>query len=339
MSLRGFIKEDFRTRLQMPAQSGPRLTHSSRVLMAGSCFTDEVGRRLCADMFDVVHNPTGEQYNPLSVAMTVERILDGRTFGPDELLKDPAGVWHCMALHSRFSSVDPQKVLTRANAALARAGEMLGGEGDKILMLTFGTAHCYRLKESGEVVSNCHKLPSGLFDCRRLSTGEITDVWRRLMRKLQAQVKNLSVVFTVSPVRYLSYGPHGNTLSKATLHLAAEQLCDEFGAEYFPAFEMLCDDLRDYRFYAPDMVHPSAEAADYVYGSLLNWMCDADTLDLARRCRSLMKRAAHRPLTDNPAAIEAFREATRNEIDQLIESRPCLKPRRERFFNQISNDL
>ncbi|MDE7126171.1 MAG: GSCFA domain-containing protein, partial [Muribaculaceae bacterium] len=161
----------------------PDLRHTDRILMLGSCFTDEVGLRLTADMFDVVHNPFGEQYNPLSVAYALQRILDRRSFSVDELVRDDSGVWHSWWLHSRFSSTDASRLLSRANDALELAGALAkksDNSGRLWIMVTFGTAFCYSLVgDSGEktVVANCHKFRPSLFECKRLDVEDIVGIW------------------------------------------------------------------------------------------------------------------------------------------------------------------
>ncbi len=330
-----FVKSDYRTQVQMPVYADMRLTHSDAVLMLGSCFTDEIGSRLYRDMFDVLHNPFGEQYNPLSVADALERIIEHRKFCEEELVADDAGVWHSWALHSRFSSVDKDRVLRLANEALERAHALLfSGDRQVFVMVTFGTAYYYRLvSDNGMAVANCHKFPAGKFARHRLGLEDIVNVWDPLLERLSEKIPEVKVLVTVSPVRYLSYGPQDNSLSKAVLLLAAESLCRHHAVHYFPAFELVNDDLRDYRFYSDDMVHPSKQGADYVYSGLLGSICNDETLGLVRQCRSLVSRFAHRPLVDNPSEYQRFITAARHEVDVLINNRPELAPRRQRFYS------
>ncbi|WP_302105501.1 GSCFA domain-containing protein [uncultured Duncaniella sp.] len=329
-----FVKECMRTRVVAAPVSGVELTHDDGVLMLGSCFTDEIGSRLENGLFGVIHNPFGEMYNPLSVADALERILDRRGFSEDDLVMDASGVWHCWWLHSSFSSVDPEKVLDAGNSALSRASAIMDCKRPPVIMLTFGSAYCYRHKDLGVTVANCHKFPQSTFDCVRIGPDEIIRRWDNLLDKFYSLYPSAKIIFTVSPVRYLSYGPHGNTVSKAVLHLAVEELCRRDNVYYFPAFEIVTDDLRDYRFYADDMVHPSKMAADYVYDSLLSWLCNDETLSLAAECAALKRRFMHRPLVDNPKAYSTFLRQSYAEVDRLIESRPCLECRRDVFFKK-----
>lgn len=236
-----------------------RLSHRRPVLLLGSCFSDEMGSRLRQSGFEVLCNPFGTLYNPCSLMDGLERALQGRPFGGDCLVQHD-GLWHSWHHHGCFSHPDRQEVLRRCNEALEGAARFLARE--PIIILTFGTAWAFFLNDPasplcGRVVANCHKLPARCFDRRRLSAADIVARCRPLL-------DGREVILTVSPIRHLADGLHGNQLSKATLLLAVEELC-RAGCDYFPAYELLLDELRDYRFYARDLCHPSDVAADIIY--------------------------------------------------------------------------
>lgn len=179
-----------------------------------------------------------------------------------------------------------------------------------------------------------------MFEEIDLRIDDILGCWRPLLRRLRKTVPRVQVVFTVSPVRYLAYGPAGNSLSKAVLRVAVEQLVAEnANAQYFPAYEVISDDLRDYRFYAADMVHPSVEAADYIYNILTRGLCSDSTLALASECRRLRSRISHRPLVDNPVAVEEFVKTTRKQAEALAGRYQFLAGRINQLINNITTDI
>lgn len=336
---------DFRTVIK-PAPATVRIDHSSGIVMLGSCFSDNIGRRLLDGLFDVDVNPMGTLYNPASIASALDDIMARREFATDDLFEHD-GRWHSFAHHSRFSGTDPEKVLKGINSRLRAAHDNLRRAG--VLIVTFGTAWIFSLRATGRVVSNCHKLPQAMFERSRMSVSDIVTLWQPLLSRLREFNPSLQVIFTVSPIRHLADGAHGNQLSKATLLLAvnslietassvmpSEVVCPDgsillidpvppMAVEYFPAYEALMDDLRDYRFYAADMTHPSETAVDYVYSLFAESHMSEATRDLATACRKVTRRLAHRPMTDDPAAIERFGQSTRQLVEALSLSHPYLK--------------
>lgn len=270
---------DFRTAIQ-PLKGAEPIHHDTRVVMIGSCFTDNIGARLAEDGFSVSVNAMGALYNPLSMQRAVTRALAGEPYTEADLVRDAAGVWHCLDFESRRQHTDPAALLETLNTDFAAFGQQLR-QAD-VWIVTFGTAWVF--ERAGQVVGNCHKLPSSEFVRRRLTVEEISNAWKPL-------VQGRRIIFTVSPIRHLADGLHGNTVSKATLHLAVEGL-----AEYFPAFEIMMDDLRDYRFYDRDMKHPSAVAVDYIYDIFGQSYFSGATRQRALECRKEARRAAHRPI-------------------------------------------
>ncbi|MDE7388066.1 MAG: GSCFA domain-containing protein [Muribaculaceae bacterium] len=273
-------------RTELTVEPSAPLTHADLLLMLGSCFTDEVGARLQADGFRAEVNPSGTLYNPLSVARTVEMLECGREYVAEDFFENQ-GLWRSFDHHSSLASADLSAAVARVNAAMNRGADAL--REASCVIVTFGTAWVFTLPD-GTVVCNCHKLPAARFVRRRLSVDEIVDAWRPILRRYADR----RFIFTISPIRHIADGLHGNQLSKATLLLAVDRLCEEFGAEYFPAYEALMDDLRDYRFYAADMKHPSDIAVDYVYDLFAAAHFSADTLREALACRKAHRASMHR---------------------------------------------
>jgi len=284
----------FRTEIE-PVRSTLRLDHSRPVVMLGSCFTDNIGARLAADGFDVTANPFGALYNPLSVATPLLRALDRRPYDAADLRPGPRG-FHCLDFSTAFSGADPDTILSDINTRLDNLRQTIDRPG-ATLIATFGTAYTFFLAtEPTRHVGNCHKFPATAFTRRRVSPEEIAACWRLLAARLRAESGIDRILLTISPIRHLADGLHGNTLSKATLHIAAEALAD--CCDYFPAYEIMNDDLRDYRFYASDMKHPSDTAVDYIYEKFAEAYFDKATAGEARRHRAESLHKAHRPILE-----------------------------------------
>ncbi|MCM1310796.1 MAG: GSCFA domain-containing protein [Bacteroides sp.] len=233
-----------------------KITRDSKILLLGSCFTTEVGARLEADGYDCCINPTGNVYNPLSAERTICNLEAGKRYDSSELVV-VQGLWRSLDHHTRFAAPTPEEAIAKINQAQSAGQQAL--ESSTHIIITFGTAWVF--ERNGEVVCNCHKLPAREFVRRRLSVDEIVAAWQPIIDRYPQK----SFIFTVSPIRHLADGLHGNQLSKSTLLLAIDALKNK---EYFPAFETLIDELRDYSWYADDKVHPSHEAVNEVYRRL-----------------------------------------------------------------------
>ena len=309
----------FRTVTEIP-DDGLKVGYGDGILMLGSCFTDSVGERLKQRLMEVCINPFGTLYNPASIAQAVERLVENRSFTADDLF-EYKGMWHSFAHHSRFSSSDRGKALQMINAGYTEAVEAL--HKAKVLIATFGTAYVF--KRGGAVVANCHKLPACEFERVMLGVDETVGIWSKTVELLAKFNPVMKIVFTVSPIRHLADGLHGNQLSKATLLLAVDALVKKYGqCSYFPSYEIMTDELRDYRFYAADMTHPSEVAVDYVMERFADAYFTADTCRKAEACLKPYRMANHRPLTDNAAEISRFRESMRAYACKLSEKLPCI---------------
>lgn len=312
---------DFRTIIEVKGMM-PTINHDEGIVMIGSCFVDNIGQRLERALFNVTVNPFGTLYNPLSIAAALRRLSEGRAYTAEELT-EYGGVWHSFAHHSQFSSIDKDIALKKINDSFQRA--RLALQAARHLIVTFGTAYVFCLKD-GTVVANCHKLPADYFVRRLMSVEEIVAQWQPLISELKTFSPSVDITFTVSPIRHFADGAHGNNVSKATLLLAVERLLEETGCHYFPAYELVLDDLRDYRFYAADMTHPSEQAVDYIMERFAEAAFTADTIAIAQRCEKLARRLAHRQLTDDARSHRRFQESTDALAQQLIADYPHISP-------------
>ena len=306
-------------KLNTPVEIKPldkRLTYKDSILFVGSCFADEIGRRCSERYFDTRVNPFGVLFNPCSISDCLG-LLEGYginaeqcSFIPEDVIETSGGF---CSFHHHGSMARPsaQEFLDNANKVLADASDFYYREG--WVVVTLGTAFIYSDKETGNVVANCHKLPADRFERTMIDADQVYDA----LSQYVAARPQRQWIFTVSPVRHLADGLHANTLSKSTLHLGVQKLVERYpNAHYFPAYEILMDELRDYRFYADDMMHPSAQAADYIFDRFMDFaLADEDRplLTEAEKVRSMMQHKILNPGTPQAAKFLAQR-------DQALES-------------------
>lgn len=293
----------FRTEIQI-APLEPYIDYGTRLLAIGSCFADTLARRLKETKFNVTVNPAGVLFNPLSIAAAVERFAAGQCVSKEELRQGIEG-WHHDDFHGSLSHPDPAAALAAMNSAV-KLGQRALRECDTMLV-TFGTARVYERIETCRAVANCHKEPQSLFRQRTLRVEEIVALWQPLM---EGMLRGKRVIFTLSPVRHLSDGATANSLSKAILRVAIAELTERCAnAVYFPAYEILNDDLRDYRFYADDLKHPSPQAEQYIWERFTEAAIDPATRPLLRRIEALARSARHRPLHPESEACKLFTDS------------------------------
>ena len=270
------------------------LRAGDEIMVLGSCFADEIGRRLSECGMDVCVNPFGTLYNPVSVCNSISRLQCGVPFTREDCVEMGAGAGLVCSFshHTSFARPTPEAFLEHANAALETASARWKS-ASKVL-ITLGTAWCWRHLPEGEIVSNCLKRPAGEFSRERLTVPQTA----ALLKSLVQRYPDKFFVFTVSPIRHLSDGAHGNQVSKSILLLALEEVCAAFPdrTAYFPAYEILLDELRDYRFYAEDMVHPSLQAAEYVFGKFLSFAFSDEERSRLEERRKAFKASQHRPM-------------------------------------------
>ena len=305
-----------------------KISHLSKSLLLGSCFAENIGCLMRENKFDCDVNPFGILYNPLSVSKALDDIIACKHYGPDDLFFHQE-CYHSYMHHGSFSATNREMVLDTINTRLSKASQRLAQT--EVLIITFGTAWVYYLQSTREVVSNCHKMPAKTFVRERLTVNDIVETYSSLIAKLQQCSPNLRLLFTVSPIRHVKDGLHENQLSKATLLLAIDELTRKFPEQvsYFPAYEIVMDELRDYRFYADDMVHPSALAIQYIWERFCELYFSADTLQLMKECSNLARALAHRPLKPDSTEYKRFLGQIVLKIEQLNEKYPYLDLKKE----------
>lgn len=284
-------------KLQTPVETGRSkvgVSLNDKIVILGSCFADNMGQKMVDLGFDVCLNPFGTLYNPVSVCNSVARLTSGIPFSKDECVQMGAGAGLVCSFshHTSFARRTEDEFLQVANASLKEAS--LRWKAASKVIITLGTAWIYEYLRSGETVSNCLKIDAKEFSRRRLSVGETAT----LLMNMIARHPEKEFMFTVSPIRHFKDGAHGNQISKSTLLLALDEVLAKFPerCEYFPAYEIVLDELRDYRFYAADMIHPSDQAVDYLWSRFVRFAVPpADLPELDSRRRGLL-RSRHRPI-------------------------------------------
>ena len=263
------------------------ISYSDRILVLGSCFADEIGNRLSAAGFKVLVNPFGTLYNPVSIGNALARLGSGVPFTEDDVVEMGANAgrvcsfWH----HTSFARQTAEEFLENANTALKQASAFW--KTCNRVIVTLGTAWAFRFNESGETVANCLKRPAAEFTRYRLTVAQTA----ALLQGFLQRNPDKEFIFTVSPIRHLGDGAHGNQLSKSTLLLATE------GLPYFPAYEIMMDELRDYRWWAEDMVHPTQQAAAYLCDRFIEWVLSVREWDLYESKMKAWRQSRHHPNT------------------------------------------
>lgn len=316
--------QDFRT-IYTPQQSDLEIDYLSKIFIMGSCFAQEIGHKLRAARFDLNESPFGIVYNPMSIFQQIERILTGRQYHSDELVYFNK-LYHSLDHHGQYSGIDKDEVLSRMNTEIDAANLQL--KKSNLLILSFGSAYYYKYLQSDQVVSNCHKIPNSEFTKILATQEEINIGASKALTQLRVQNPNLKIIVTVSPVRYLRDGFIGNSRSKARLFALSELLETEFNQlEYFPSYELLMDDLRDYRFYADDMLHPSSQAIDYIWDVFGKTYFSKNTFLAIEKINQYNNFVNHRILHHTHESVESRNEKIRKLKEDLLIEFPFLEER------------
>ena len=283
-----------------------QIGYGDKILLLGSCFADNIGAKFAEHYFQATVNPFGTLYNPASIAAAITNVGNSQ-------LVEHNGLWHSMMHHGAFSGKDQEEVLTRCEQSRALLHSALMEAST--VVVTFGTAWVY--EREGKVVANCHKLPANRFTRRFLTVDEIVEMWQPIV----ASMPDKHWIFTVSPIRHVKDGLHANQISKAILLQAVDQL----GQSYFPSYEIMMDELRDYRFYAEDMVHPSAVAVEYIWQRFVDTYMNKDTQTEMRVLNQLWRDNQHRMLHPDTDEARTFLQRLAERKAQLQQRYPWIE--------------
>lgn len=299
------------------------LSHSDKLLLMGSCFAEEIGEKLQQHLFPTLINPHGILYNPLSITHALHSYLDDKRYTEADLFLHN-DLWHSWDHHSRFSALNPEDALLAINTAQEQAGRRL--REAEWLIITLGSAHVYLLKENGLLAGNCHKVPMSAFYKKLLSVEEIVTALDNMMHRLFFSNRHINILFTVSPVRYVRDGVVENNLSKAILLQAVHHMVNKFDRLfYFPAYELVIDDLRDYRFYKDDLVHPNETAVQYVWEHFVQSCVHPNSQELLKSIQDLHRARQHRPFNPQSPQHIQFLHTYAGKVRQLQQEHPGLQ--------------
>ena len=312
---------EFRLKVDLP-KIQHKINHSDYFQSWGSCFADNMGKKLTENKFICDMNPFGTLYNPMSIASAIREILSGKEYGPSDL-NFANGQWFSYMHHSIFSSSNRDSCLQQINSRLS-ASKIFIEKADWIL-LTWGSAWVYRLNTNQRIVGNCHKIPEKNFTRSKLEVDEIVAEYTDLIHAIRHLNPTVKFLFTVSPIRHAKDGMHGNQLSKSTLLLATDKLCaTNSNCYYFPSYEIMMDELRDYRFYADDMLHPTPLAINYIWECFSEAYFSPATKNFLQAWEKIKKGLAHRPFDTESDAFQHFLREILLKIEQLKEKMPYL---------------
>ena len=306
---------DLLKKVEIPAHK-PLLEWDAPVSLWGSCFSTHLADYLSDRLFSIHRSPYGLMYNPLSIAEGMTRVLEDLEPQAQDLY-EYNGQWHSSLHHGSYSDVYRSESLIRMKRDFGQYRENMGQV--RLFIFTFGTAYVYRERMSGTVVNNCHKRPERDFERERILVGDIVKVWTKIIPSIRSLNPDAEILFTVSPVPHYRDGVHANKLSKSTLLLAIDELISRHPrVGYFPAYEILLDELRDYRYFREDMAHPTPMAVEYIMEKFMESYFEVDPHpDLTREWRRLRTMAGHRPLNSDPVAIQAHYELMINDLRAL----------------------
>jgi len=310
---------EFRTEVPVP-EAGFSLKYKSGIMMQGSCFTVNIGNRLKFYGFNTHVNTCGIIFNPVSVYKALDIIMS-RKFHKEEDLILHNGIWISLNHHGSFSDINKDRCLEKINREIDAAHESL--KNSSALFITWGTSIVYEHNRSRSIAANCHRLPAGDFKKYRYSTDSIVHIYTELLERLYTFNPSLKIIFTVSPVRHWRDGAVENQRSKAALHLAVDELTKKFDfASYFPAYEIVMDDLRDYRFYADDMIHPAPAAIEYIWDKFASAYIDKKEIEWMKRIEKIRKGLDHRSSGASPDEYREFLIKLQKETDEISRENP-----------------
>jgi len=313
--------DTFRTTFNIPI-SEIKINYHSKSIFIGSCFTENIGNYFKDLKFQVICNPTGIIYNSFTISECIQFMLNGKSFSEKDIdyYND---VWFSFHHHSRFSDPDKKKCLENMNSEMTNASEYI--KQADFLFLTFGTSFVYRHNKINKIVANCHKFPYDTFLKSLLQPAEIVEEFSKTIDQLKKINPKIKIIFTISPVRHWKDGVTENQISKSILFASIHEILKKFSnCIYFPAYELMMDDLRDYRFYAEDMIHPNSAAIEYIREKFMETFIDKETQLIMSKISKLQLAKNHKPF--NPATVshQKFKENNLKQVLELQKDYPFL---------------
>ncbi len=314
-----------------------KIDYDSKVVFTGSCFSENIGQKLETVKIPVIINPFGILYNPESVRQSLQYIIDNKMFKSDNLFFHNEK-WISFSHHGKYSGQNKNEVLDKINTSIKNAHLFL--KKTDILYITFGTFRAYKLLNTNNVVANCHKLPAKNFSNELLDFEQTYNAYCNLLEQLHVFNPELDIVFTVSPVRHWKDGAVNNQLSKSYLSVLTHKLVDKYDfAHYFPSYEIMMDDLRDYRFYADDLFHPSKLAVDYIWSKFEETFLGQKAIETAKKIQKLVKNLNHKVFYPKSDEYKKFVISNIKQINQLQNQLPNIDFSKELIYFQKEYEM
>jgi GSCFA family len=303
-----------------PKPFAEKINHTDKLLLIGSCFTEQIGKKLQAHKFNVLENPNGILFNPMSIANAISTYVNGKIYKEDELFYFNE-LWASKYHHTKFSDPDKSIALKQINVSQQNASSFI--ENANWIIITLGSAFLYEWKDILQdedyhnVAANCHKIPNDKFNRRLATATEISTVLRKMQEKVWSKNTFVKFIYTISPVRHLREGFIENNRSKAALIQAVHDLANESNCYYFPSYELIIDDLRDYRFFAEDLVHPNYAATNYVWEKFVPAVISEPSQLLMQKINEINAAMSHKPFNASSEAHKKFLKANLEKTRQL----------------------
>lgn len=304
---------NFRTNIQLQKEEN-QIDYASKLLLIGSCFSENISKKLAYYKFDAASNPFGILFNPKAIETLILNSLNETAYSEKDvfLLNER---WHCFDAHSDLSSTDKNELISNLNNAIKSTNKRI--HESTHIIITIGTSWIYKFIETDAIVSNCHKVPQKKFVKELLSVDEIVATLKNICIQISEVNPKATVVFTVSPVRHIKDGFVENSLSKAHLITAIHETISIVNGQYFPSFEMMMDDLRDYRFYNSDMIHTNETAVDYIWEQFKHVWIDEKTGSMMKEIETIQKGLAHKPFNPDSEQHQQFLKDLSQKISDL----------------------
>lgn len=313
---------NLQTKIPIQPEKYNPIDYHSKIVLVGSCFAEHIGKKLEYFKFQNLLNPFGILFHPVAIENLITNAINDKNYGEENIffLNEQ---WHCFEAHSKLSNVSKEELLISLNESLKTTNQQI--HESTHIIITLGTAWVYKHIETDAVVANCHKVPQKQFVKELLSIEEVTESLQAIVSLIRSINKQVSVIFTVSPVRHLKDGFIENAQSKAHLISGVHEVVEpRKHIHYFPSYEIMMDELRDYRFYDEDMIHPNSIAINYIWEKFREVWIDKKTIETMSAVEDIQKGLLHRPFTSTSEAhqkfvqsIEAKKQALRSQFPQI----------------------
>jgi hypothetical protein len=313
---------NFTTKIPISKSTSP-IDYNSKILSLGSCFAENIGDKFQYFKFQITTNPFGIIFNPVAIENLVSRVVNSKKYTENDIFFHN-NLWHCYEVHSELSHPDKETFLTNLNLKIQQSHNLIIQSTHSII--TYGTSWVYRNKQSGKIVANCHKVPQTEFDKEILSPQVIEQSIKNTVDLIQKVNPNCHFIFTISPVRHIKDGFIENNISKS--HLIAAIHSSNFqlpASSYFPSYEIMMDELRDYRFYAEDMLHPSQMAIDYIWERFSENYISTTCFPIMQEIETIQKGLAHRPFNPDSASHQEFSKNLIKKMNTLASKFPQIQ--------------